>query len=61
LKRLLSLRAPLANILGLASILDKENFSNPKNASVIESIDISAKELDSKIKEVVQQTVYETL
>jgi signal transduction histidine kinase len=54
-----SLRAPLANILGLAAILDTHNLSNPQNEAVINNLVISAKQLDSKIKEIVQQTTGE--
>jgi PAS domain-containing protein len=54
-----SLRAPLANILGLASILDTHDFANPMNASIIDHLVISAEHLDTRIKEIVQQTTSE--
>lgn len=50
-------RVPLANILGLAEILDKEDPLNPANCTIIEHIKTSAKQLDASIINMVQQTV----
>ncbi len=41
-----NLRAPVARILGLASILDQENTANPDNVSILDKITISARDLD---------------
>ncbi len=41
-----NVRAPVARILGLSSILDMENFANPENIIIIEKIQNMAKELD---------------
>lgn len=51
-------RVPLANILGLTEILDEEDPLNPSNYKVIEHIKTSAKQLDTSIKNMVQQTVH---
>lgn len=51
-------RVPLANILGLTEILDKEDPLSPSNYKVIEHIKTSAKELDRSIINMVQQTVH---
>lgn len=51
-------RVPLANILGLTEILDKEDPLGPANAKIIEHIKTSAKELDKSIINMVQQTVH---
>lgn len=50
-------RVPLANILGLAEILDKDNPLSLSNCMVIEHIKTSAKELDASIINMAQQTV----
>lgn len=51
-------RVPLANILGLSEVLDKENYLNPLNCQIIEHIKSSAKQLDKTIIDMVQQTVH---
>jgi PAS domain-containing protein len=50
-------RGPLANILGLAEILDIDDPLNPSNAVIVEHIKTSAKQLDTSIINMVQQTV----
>jgi signal transduction histidine kinase/ligand-binding sensor domain-containing protein len=44
-----NLRSPVARILGLISILDKKNLSNPENDEVVDNLLISAKDLDAII------------
>jgi signal transduction histidine kinase len=44
-----NLRAPIARLLGLVSIMDLENFSNPDNKIYIKNLEIVTKELDSII------------
>jgi two-component system, sensor histidine kinase LadS len=41
-----NLRAPVARILGLTSILDRDNIRNPDNIAILDKIVISAKDLD---------------
>jgi len=49
-------RVPLANILGLAEILDLQNPLSPANREIIEHIKTSAQQLDKSIINMVQQT-----
>ena len=49
-------RVPLANILGLTEVLDLDDPLSSSNLKVIEYIKTSAKELDIKIRNMVQQT-----
>ncbi len=44
-----NLRAPIARLLGLVSIIDLENLSNPDNRLYIKNLEIVTKELDSII------------
>lgn len=46
-----NLRAPIANILGLASIYDRNNSENPINQRVIENMAKSARLLDGTIRD----------
>lgn len=50
-------RVPLANILGLTEVLDGDNPLSSSNRKIIEYIKTSAKELDTTITNMVQQTV----
>ena len=50
-------RRPVANILGIISILDKSNLSK-ENKNQIELLDISVKELDNIIKTIVTMAHY---
>lgn len=50
-------RVPLANILGLVEILDKENPLSPANSEIIAHIKTSAQQLDKMIINMVQQTL----
>lgn len=47
-------RRPVANIMGLVQVLDKEELSD-HNAIIIEKLDLAAKELDEVIRLVVEQ------
>ncbi|SFE49809.1 tetratricopeptide repeat protein [Thermoflexibacter ruber] len=49
-------RAPLATILGLVQLFDKENPSSEENVQIIKYLQESAEKLDKVIKEVVQKT-----
>jgi PAS domain-containing protein len=51
-------RVPLANILGLTEILDKDNPTSPSNFQIIQHLKSSALQLDKSIKNMVQQTVH---
>jgi PAS domain S-box-containing protein len=51
-----SLRAPLANILGLTEILDKKNLACKENEDVIDNLKISAQQLDVVIRNIVNRT-----
>lgn len=51
-----TIRSPLANILGLTSILDRKNPANPINAEIIDHLKTSATELDRVILDLVAQT-----
>ncbi len=50
------LRRPVATILGLISIFDKNNFANDFNATVMEKLQITAAELDEVIRNIVKKT-----
>ncbi len=49
------IRAPLANILGLTSIIDVEKIENRDTRQIVEYIQQSATHLDIAIREVVSQ------
>lgn len=46
-------RSPVANILGLISIMDKTNFANPVNAHALKLLENAAHKLDEIIHEIV--------
>lgn len=50
------LRRPVASMLGLVNIIDKENFSNPANQEVIEYLFKVSTEIDTVIREIVDNT-----
>jgi hypothetical protein len=50
------LRAPVASILGLVSIFNKDDINDPVNKEVVQHLDKSAHELDKMLKEVVEKT-----
>jgi signal transduction histidine kinase len=49
-------RVPLANILGLVNVLDKEDPLSAANITIIEHIKTSAEQLDKTIINMVKQT-----
>jgi signal transduction histidine kinase/ligand-binding sensor domain-containing protein len=46
-----NLRAPVARILGLISILDKQNLTNPNNTEILDKLVSSSKDLDAVISD----------
>jgi GAF domain-containing protein len=52
------LRRPVATILGLISLFDRENTDNPLNREIISHLDITSHELDEVIHLIVEKTVY---
>ncbi len=50
------LRRPVASMLGLINIIDKENFSNPANKEVIEHLFTVGTEIDTVIRKIVDNT-----
>jgi hypothetical protein len=53
------LRAPVASILGLVSIFNKENPDDPVNKEIVQHLGKSAQELDKMLKDVVEKTYKE--
>lgn len=51
-------RVPLANILGLAEVLDRENPLDPTNNTIIDHIKTSAIQLDRTIINMVHETAH---
>jgi signal transduction histidine kinase len=52
------LRRPVATILGLVSLFDRDDMLNPLNREIITHLDTSALELDDVIHNIVEKTVY---
>lgn len=52
------IRRPVATILGLTNLFDRNNPDNPLNREIINHIDSTAKELDSVIHTIVEKTIY---
>ncbi len=50
------LRRPVASMLGLMNIMDRENFDNPDNAQIIEHMFTVTKEIDEVIHQIVNNT-----
>jgi signal transduction histidine kinase len=50
------LRRPVASMLGLMNIMDRENFNNPDNAQIIEHMFTVTKEIDEVIHQIVNNT-----
>ncbi len=55
------LRRPVATLMGLVDVLDKENIANPENNSIINHIDTVAHELDSVIRQIVNKAFIDDL
>jgi len=52
------IRRPVATILGLVNLFDRNNLDNPMNKEIINHIDITAKELDGVIHTIVEKTIF---
>jgi PAS domain S-box-containing protein len=52
------LRRPVATILGLVSLFDRDNLDNPLNKDIISHLDNTSRELDGVIHAIVEKTVY---
>jgi PAS domain S-box-containing protein len=50
------IRRPLANILGLVALFNREDLADKFNIEVLEKLDLSAKELDDVIHRIVDNT-----
>jgi PAS domain S-box-containing protein len=50
------LRRPVASMLGLMNIMDRENFNNPENAQIIEHLFTVTREIDDVIRLIVNKT-----
>ncbi len=50
------LRRPVASMLGLINIIDRENFNNPDNAQIIEHMFTVTSEIDEVIRLIVNKT-----
>lgn len=53
-------RKPLASILGLVTLFDKENLNNPLNKEIVQYLEITAHELDTVIHNIVKKTWLES-
>jgi PAS domain S-box-containing protein len=54
-----TLRGPVATILGLLNVLDKDNLSNPANSSIVEYLTETATRLDGIIHDLVKVLDYQ--
>jgi len=52
------LRRPVATILGLVNLFDRDDMLNPLNKEIVAHLDTSARELDEVIHNIVEKTVY---
>lgn len=50
------LRRPIASLLGLINIMDRENFQNPDNREIIEHLLTVGKEIDETIRDIIDRT-----
>lgn len=50
------LRRPVASMLGLINVLDRDNFCNPANEEIIDHLYTVAKEIDTVIHQIVDKT-----
>ena len=55
------LRRPVATMLGLLNIFDRNNFFNPENREIMEHLLNVGTEIDDVIREIVQHTYTRTL
>jgi len=54
-------RGPLASILGLVRLFDKENLTNPFNAEIIDHLETVSKKLDQAVSTIVQESTDEPI
>ena len=52
------IRRPVATILGLVNLFDRNNPDNPMNQEIVNHLDITARELDGVIHTIVEKTVH---
>ena len=52
------IRRPVATILGLVNLFDRNNPDNPMNREIVDHLDITAQELDGVIHAIVEKTVH---
>ena len=50
------LRRPVATMLGLINIIDRENFNNPENLEIINHLLVTGNEIDDVIHQIVNKT-----
>lgn len=50
------LRRPVASMIGLLNIIDRENFNNPENKQIIEHLTTVSNEIDEVIRLIVNKT-----
>ena len=50
------LRRPVATMLGLINIIDKDNFNNPDNKEIIDHLLVTGNEIDDVIRLIVNKT-----
>ena len=55
------LRRPVASMMGLLNILDRDNFSNPENEQIIEHLFTVSQEIDDVIRLIVNKTFIDGL
>jgi PAS domain S-box-containing protein len=53
-------RKPLASILGLVNLFDKDNLNNPINTEIVQYLEVTANELDTVIHNIVKKTWLES-
>jgi len=54
-------RGPLASILGLVRLFDKQNLTNPFNAEIIDYLETVSKKLDQAVSTIVQESTEEPI
>jgi len=52
------IRKPVATILGLVNLYDREQLDNPLNREIIKHLDTTARELDEVIHTIVEKSAY---
>jgi PAS domain S-box-containing protein len=52
------IRRPVATILGLVNLFDRNNLENPMNREIVDHLGITAQELDGVIHTIVEKTVH---